>query len=176
MVKSTSKEVTNRFGWFSAPPPRHSQGIVLHDGYKPNRDAHRGRVRQLWTWQAPLPVRSMLLALMFMRFEAMPSVRKLCRRLRRRRYARDICEFSWERTPDHTTFSRFITRAKPKTSPKNFKGQIHFYFHPLNRIYSKHKKGKFSQSCALTACVNRLPQVVRTVSYRHVPTVCSVLQ
>jgi hypothetical protein len=33
------------------------------------------------------PVRSMLLALLFMRFEAIPSVRKLCRRLERRRYA-----------------------------------------------------------------------------------------
>jgi len=29
-------------------------------------------------------VRSMLLALMFMRFEAIPSIRKLCRRLERR--------------------------------------------------------------------------------------------
>jgi len=34
MVKSTSKEVINRFGRFSAPPPRHPQAIVLHDGYK----------------------------------------------------------------------------------------------------------------------------------------------
>jgi hypothetical protein len=32
-----------------------------------------------------------------------PSVRKLCRRLRRRSYARDICEFR-HGTPDHTTF------------------------------------------------------------------------
>jgi len=67
------------------------------------------------------PVRSMLLALMFMRFEAIPSVRKLCRKLERRSYAREICEFSGERTPDHTTFSRFITRAKPKTIECLFK-------------------------------------------------------
>lgn len=59
------------------------------------------------------PVRSMLLSLMFMRFEAIPSVRKLCRRLERRQYAREICEFG-DRTPDHTTFSKFIKRAKPK--------------------------------------------------------------
>ena len=36
------------------------------------------------------PVRSMLLALMFMRFEAIPSVRKLCRRLKNRQFAREI--------------------------------------------------------------------------------------
>ena len=40
------------------------------------------------------PVRSMLLALLFMRFEAIPSLRKLCRRLEKRRYAREICEFT----------------------------------------------------------------------------------
>jgi len=56
----------------------------------------------------------MLLALLFMRFEAIPSVRKLCRRLERRQYARDICGFGG-RTPNHTTFSKFITGAKPET-------------------------------------------------------------
>lgn len=56
----------------------------------------------------------MLLALMFMRFEAVPSVRKLCRKLERRRYARDICEFG-DRTPKHNTFSLFIKRAGPET-------------------------------------------------------------
>jgi len=61
------------------------------------------------------PVRSMLLTLMFMRFEAIPSVRKLCRRLERRQYAREICEFHGRSTPNHTTFSKFITRAKPET-------------------------------------------------------------
>ena len=45
------------------------------------------------------PVRSMLLALMFMRFEAIPSVRKLCRRLRNRQFAREICEFG-DKTPE----------------------------------------------------------------------------
>lgn len=64
-------------------------------------------------------VRSMLLALMFMRFEATPSIRKLCRRLERRQYAREICEFKGE-TPDHTTFSKFIARAKPETIEKLF--------------------------------------------------------
>jgi hypothetical protein len=59
------------------------------------------------------PVRSMLLALMFMRFEAVPSLRKLCRKLERRPYARDICEFT--RAPKHNTFSLFITRAGPET-------------------------------------------------------------
>jgi len=59
------------------------------------------------------PVRSMLLALMFMRFEAIPSIRKLCRRLERRQYARDICEFG-DCTPKHNTFSLFITRAGPE--------------------------------------------------------------
>ena len=58
-------------------------------------------------------VRSMLLALMFMRFEAIPSVRKLCRRLERRQYAREICEFGG-RTPKHNTFSLFIRRARPE--------------------------------------------------------------
>jgi len=57
----------------------------------------------------------MLLALMFMRFEAIPSVRKLCRRLERRQYARDICEFVGDMTPRHNTFSLFITRAGPET-------------------------------------------------------------
>jgi hypothetical protein len=61
----------------------------------------------------------MLLALMFMRFEAVPSIRKLCRKLERRSYARGICEFKDE-TPDHTTFSKFITRAKPETVEKLF--------------------------------------------------------
>jgi transposase len=57
-------------------------------------------------------VRSMLLALLFMRFEAVPSVRKLCRKLERREYAREICEFG-RGTPKHNTFSLFITRAGP---------------------------------------------------------------
>jgi transposase len=61
------------------------------------------------------PVRSMLLALMFMRFEAVPSVRKLCRKLERRQYAREICEFTCKGTPKHNTFSLFISRAGPDT-------------------------------------------------------------
>ena len=61
------------------------------------------------------PVRSMLLALLFMRFEAIPSLRKLCRRLEKRRYAREICEFTGDTTPKHNTFSLFITRASPDT-------------------------------------------------------------
>jgi transposase len=60
------------------------------------------------------PMRSRLLALLVMRFEAIPSVRKLCLRLEKRRYARDICEF--KDTPlDHTTFSKFVKRAKRET-------------------------------------------------------------
>ncbi|MEM3719079.1 MAG: transposase [Candidatus Bathyarchaeia archaeon] len=74
-------------------------------------DSGRGRPR--------FSVRSMLLALMFMRFEAIPSVRKLCRRLERRQYAREICEFG-DRTPDHSTFSKFITRARPENIEKLF--------------------------------------------------------
>ena len=66
------------------------------------------------------PVRSMLLALMFMCFEAIPSIRKFCRHLKRRQYAREICEFSGPDTPDHTTFSKFITRAEPKNIEKMF--------------------------------------------------------
>lgn len=62
------------------------------------------------------PVRSMLLALLFMRFEAIPSLRKLCRRLERRRYARKICEFTGDATPKHNTFSLFISRAGPDTT------------------------------------------------------------
>jgi transposase len=61
------------------------------------------------------PVRSMLLALLFLRFEAIPSVRKLCRRLERRSYAREICEFIGDKAPKHNTFSLFITRAGPDT-------------------------------------------------------------
>jgi transposase len=61
------------------------------------------------------PVRSMLLALLFMRFEAIPSLRKLCRKLERRSYAREICEFIGDRAPKHNTFSLFISRASPKT-------------------------------------------------------------
>jgi hypothetical protein len=57
----------------------------------------------------------MLLALLLMRFEAIPSLRKLCRRLERRRYAREICEFTGDRAPKHNTFSLFITRAGPDT-------------------------------------------------------------
>ena len=61
------------------------------------------------------PVRSMLLALLFMRFEAVPSLRKLCRKLERRQYARDICEFTCKGTPKHNTFSLFISRAGSDT-------------------------------------------------------------
>jgi len=61
------------------------------------------------------PVRSMLLALLFMRFEAVPSLRKLCRKLGKRRYAREICEFTGDRAPKHNTFSLFISRAGPDT-------------------------------------------------------------
>ena len=62
----------------------------------------------------------MLLALMFMRFDAIPSIRKLCRRLERRQYAREICEFGDE-TPKHNTFSLFITRAGPEAVEGLFK-------------------------------------------------------
>ena len=61
------------------------------------------------------PVRSMLLSLMFMRFEAVPSLRKLCRKLERRHYAREICEFTGDQAPKHNTFSLFIKRAGPET-------------------------------------------------------------
>jgi transposase len=61
------------------------------------------------------PVRSMLMALLFMRFEAVPSLRKLCRKLERRSYAREICEFIGDRSPKHNTFSLFIKRAGPDT-------------------------------------------------------------
>ncbi len=61
------------------------------------------------------PVRSMLLALLSMRFEAVPSLRKLCRKLERRSYARDICEFTGDRAPKHNTFSLFVKRAGPET-------------------------------------------------------------
>ena len=61
------------------------------------------------------PVRSMLLSLLFMRFEAVPSFRKLCRRLERRQYAREICEFKGDKAPKHNTFSLFISRASPET-------------------------------------------------------------
>ena len=50
-----------------------------------------------------------------MRFEAIPSLRKLCRKLERRQYAREICEFIGDRAPKHNTFSLFITRAGPET-------------------------------------------------------------
>jgi hypothetical protein len=56
----------------------------------------------------------MLLALMFMRFEAIPSVRKLCRKLERS-YAKETCEFNGDRTPKRNTFSLFINQAKPDT-------------------------------------------------------------
>jgi len=61
------------------------------------------------------PVRSMLLALMFMRYEALPSLRKLCRRLEKRSYAREICEFIGDKAPKHNTFSLFISRAGSET-------------------------------------------------------------
>lgn len=57
----------------------------------------------------------MLLALLFMRFEAVPSLRKLCRKLEKRRYAREICEFNGDKAPKHNTFSLFIARAGPST-------------------------------------------------------------
>jgi Transposase domain (DUF772) len=57
----------------------------------------------------------MLLALMFMRYEAVPSLRKLCRKLERRHYAKEICEFTRDGTPKHNTFRLFITRAGPST-------------------------------------------------------------
>jgi hypothetical protein len=57
----------------------------------------------------------MLLALMFMRYEAIPSIRKLCRKLEKRNYAREICEFQHYQAPKHNTFSLFINRAGPET-------------------------------------------------------------
>jgi transposase len=62
----------------------------------------------------------MLLALLFMRFEAIPSTRKLCRRLERRQYAREMCEFNG-RTPKHNTFSLFVNRARPDTIEDMFR-------------------------------------------------------
>lgn len=58
----------------------------------------------------------MLLALLFMRFEAIHSLRKLYRRLEKRRHAREIreiCEFIGDRTPKRNTFTLFIGRASP---------------------------------------------------------------
>ena len=61
------------------------------------------------------PIRPMLLALMFMRFEAITSARKLCRKLERRNYAREICEFQGDKAPKHNTFGLFVSRADPET-------------------------------------------------------------
>jgi hypothetical protein len=44
-----------------------------------------------------------------------PSLRKLCRKLERRSYAREICEFPGDRAPKHNIFSLFICRASPET-------------------------------------------------------------
>jgi len=73
----------------------------------------------------------MLLALLFMRFEAIPSLRKLCRRLERRRYAREICEFTGEITPKHNTFSLFISRAGPDTIEGAFNPNLPSSARPL---------------------------------------------
>jgi len=89
--------------------------LFLHDGYKPNREAHRGPVRQLWQGQASLSGALHAPGLDVYAFEVIPSVRKLCRRLERRQYTRDICEFNGDRTPKHNTFSLFVKRAKPIT-------------------------------------------------------------
>jgi hypothetical protein len=53
----------------------------------------------------------MLLAVLFTRFEVIPSLRKLCRKLDRRRYARENCKFTGDRAPKHNTFSQHISRA-----------------------------------------------------------------
>jgi hypothetical protein len=54
------------------------------------------------------------LALMFMRFEAIPSVRELCRKLEKRQYAREICEFD-DRTLNITpsAYSSSVQGQKP---------------------------------------------------------------
>jgi len=49
--------------------------------------------------------------LLFMLFEAIPSLRKLCRKLEKRRYAREICEFNGDKAPKHNTLSLFTSRA-----------------------------------------------------------------
>jgi hypothetical protein len=64
----------------------------------------------------------MLLALFFMRFEAIPSTRKLCRRLEKRQYAWEVCEFTEKRTPKHNTPSLFISRARPDTIERPVRG------------------------------------------------------
>ena len=74
------------------------------------RYANSGRGRPRY------PVRSMLLALLFMRFEAIPSVRKLCKRLERRQYAREICEFSGDRTQNTTPSASSSSAPSPKPS------------------------------------------------------------
>ena len=84
-------------------------------------------------------MRSMLLA--FMRFEAIPSVRKLCRRLRKRQFAREICEFG---ASDHTTFSKFITRAGPETVEKLF----------LDFLFQAFKMGMIDPSVAIVVCTD----------------------
>jgi hypothetical protein len=85
----------------------------------------------------------MLLALMFMRFEAIPSVRKFCRRLERWKYARDICEFG-DRTPKHNTFSLFIKRAGPEAIGKLF----------LDFLFQAFKMGIIDSSEAVMVCVD----------------------
>jgi transposase len=87
------------------------------------------------------PARSMLLALMC--FEAIPSVRKLCRRLRNRWFAREICEFG-DKAPDHTTFSKFITRAGPETVEKLF----------LDFLFQAFEMGIIDPSVAIMVCAD----------------------
>ena len=58
-----------------------------------------------------------LLALLFMRFEAVPSVRKLCRRLKRRSYARDIARAS--KTRINTIFNHLFNSPARVVSCRN---------------------------------------------------------
>jgi transposase len=70
------------------------------------RNSGRGRRRY--------PVRAMLLALMLMYLLQIPSITMLSTTLARHGEYAELCGFNG-RTPDRTTFSKFITRAEPQT-------------------------------------------------------------
>ena len=103
-----------RYGETVVSASRRPEDTVSEPGYKPDGERIEARYSSSGRGRPRYPVRAMLLALMLMYLLQMPSVTMLATQLDRHPEYRELCGFSG-RSPDRTTFSKFITRAKPKT-------------------------------------------------------------
>jgi IS605 OrfB family transposase len=84
------------------------------------------------------PVRAMLLALMLMHLFQIPAIVMLATQLSRHQEYAELCGFNGT-TPEHSTFSKFITRAGPRTVEGVFRGIRRDALHKATTMLAKTK-------------------------------------